>query len=180
MDDNRLVEDNIRLVYHLVKQLGRTDFVIRNKEDITSEGMIGLIKAAQTFDENKKIKFATYASRCIMNQMLMYIRKCKYVGREVSLNAPLSVDENGNELTYSDIIPDESNSLDNYIETIDLSIGIKKFYNSLTNQKLKRIFKLRSHGFKHREIAAKVGFSQSYVSRILNKLKKQFKEQQAK
>jgi RNA polymerase sporulation-specific sigma factor len=174
MEANRRVEDNMRLVYHLYKNLGKTDFVLRNKDDLISEGMVGLIKASKSYDDGKS-RFATYASRCIMNQMLMYIRRCKYEGREVSLDAPVAADDSGNELTYADIIPDDTCNFDQSIGAADLKARFRRFYFQL-NAKQRVIVKLRCKGLRQRQIADRLKLSQSYVSRLLKKMKTAYKK----
>ena len=178
METNKLVEDNIRLVYHLYKKFGRTDFIIQNKDDLISEGFIGLIKAARSYIEGKS-KFATYAGRCIFNEMLMYIRRCKYKDMEVSLDAPIATDDNGNELTYADIIPDKRDGLDAYIEVLDAEERFQRFYLRLPD-KQRKILELRKAGCKQKQIAARLGLSQSYVSRLLRKMKAGYKSAAAR
>lgn len=174
MDTDKLITENMRLVYHLYNKLVKTDFIVRNKDDLISEGMCGLIKAALSYDHGKS-KFSTYSSRCIINQMLMYIRRSKYQGREVSLDAPLSLDENGNELTYADIIPDKRSSVDLVVQTIDMQMKFKHFCKLLPAMQQKIIW-LRIKGYKQRQIANKLNLSQSYVSRLIRNMKVAYKK----
>ncbi len=110
-----------------------------------------------------------------MNQMLMYMRRCKYEGREVSLDAPVAADDCGNELTYADIIPDESCNLERHIDAVDLKERFRRFYLSLP-KKQRTILRLRYRGMRQRHIAERMNFSQSYVSRLLKKMKAAYKK----
>ena len=106
---DRLILDNQRLVYYLYEQLSKTDIVKNNKDDIVSEGMLGLIKAADTFDETKGFQFCTYAGLCIRNAMLMYIRKLnKHWHKEVSLYTPIGEDNEGNRICDADVIQSDA------------------------------------------------------------------------
>ncbi len=107
-----LVTDNMRLVYYLANKLGETGFVKNNFEDLISEGMVGLVKAAKAFDPSKGVKFATFASRCVTNEMLMYIRRNKKHEENVLLSAAIGRDSEGNELLLSDILADERSVFD--------------------------------------------------------------------
>lgn len=176
-EQQRLVEDNVRLVYHIFKALGKTEFVIRNKEDICSEGMIGLIKAAKNFDANKGYKFATLASRCIWNQMLMFIRRSKNWQGEVSLYEPIYTDTEGNEITLIDII-DDGGAGAAACEAKSLEAEFAAFKETLKPYP-RQILELRAAGYKQRQIADDMNLSQSYVSRVLGKLKRQYKKQLA-
>ena len=110
----KLVTDNIGLVRHIAKQI---DVPYIQQEDLVSEGTIGLIKAAQTFDENKKIKFSTYSAICIKNQMLMYLRKEKSFGEVKSIDFIIHEDNDGKKLVLSDLIADERD----YYEEIEMN-----------------------------------------------------------
>lgn len=166
--DKCLATDNIRLVYYMFNKLAKTELVNRYKDDLISEGMIGLVKASKGFDESRDIKFISYASRCIYNQMLMYIRKLrKHVGIEVSLNKPVYIDDNGNELCYADII--EASQI-NYEERMLIKAQLK-------NEKPRNryIYVKYLSGYSQKDIATEMNLSQSYVSRIvratMNKLR---------
>ena len=112
-DRDKLVTDNLRLVYHLFNKLKQTAIVADNKEDIISEGTVGLVKAANTYDPTKGVRFSTYASRCINNEMLMYIRRInKRTANEVSLYKVVARDEEGNNISYADILPTDTNTED--------------------------------------------------------------------
>jgi RNA polymerase sporulation-specific sigma factor len=170
----KLVEDNVRLVYHVFKNLGETEFVFRNKDDICSEGMFGLVKAAQKFNGSKGIKFATFAARCIWNEMLMFIRRNKKFQNEVSLYAPLNADAEGNVLQLIDIIDDGGAGAEACEAGLVLD-GLTAFKKTLNSDQL-RMFEMRAAGYKQRQIADEMGLSQSYVSRVLGKIKRQYKK----
>lgn len=176
-----LIERNLRLVAHIVKKYNTTD---KDIDDLISIGTIGLIKAIDTFNAEKGIRLATYASRCIDNELLMMLRSGKKQSREVYLNEPIGADKEGNEISLLDII--EAAEID-VIENMELQDNIKKLYyyvNGLS-QREKEIIKLR-YGLEgkkeitQREIATKLGISRSYVSRIekkaLRKLKAEFEK----
>ena len=164
---NRLVEHNLRLVAHIIKKYYTQ---AANQEDLISIGTIGLIKAVGTFDCDKKIKMATYASRCIENEILMFLRKSSRLRLEVSLDEPLKTDWDGNELLLSDVLgtrPDTvSVNLDKEIERDILRDALERL-----NPREKRIIMLRFGLGGHRErtqkeVADLLGISQSYISRL--------------
>lgn len=173
-----LIERNLRLVVYIARKFENTGVSV---EDLTSVGTIGLIKAVSTFDPEKKIKLATYASRCIENEILMYLRRNSKVKSEISFYEPLNTDWDGNELLLSDILGTENDTVYNYIEDeIDkqlLCVALDKL-----NEREKEIVKLRFGlcGVKEKtqkEVADMLGISQSYISRlekrIINRLKKE-------
>ena len=175
-----LIERNLRLVAHIVKKY--TNYQ-EELEDLISIGTIGLIKAIDTYNIEKGTRLATYAARCIENEILMNIRAGKKNKGEVSLQDPIGVDKEGNEISLIDILGTE---VDDVIDEVELKIQIKKLYDKirtiLTNRE-KEIVELRygltPSGYKtQREIAQKLDISRSYVSRIekraLKKLKKEF------
>ena len=172
-----LVERNLRLVVYIAKKFENTGIGI---EDLISIGTIGLMKGVNTFNSEKKIKLATYASRCIENEILMYLRRTNKIKGEVSIDEPLNKDSDGNELLLSDILgtdPDiTSRKLEDEVDKTLLKASIKKL-----NSREKNIMEMR-FGFltgkekTQKEVADELGISQSYISRlekkIINKMKK--------
>ena len=162
-----LIEHNLRLVVYIARRFENTSV---NIEDLISIGTIGLIKAINTFNSSKSIKLATYASRCIENEILMFLRKYSAYRGEVSLDEPLNTDYDGNELLLSDILgtePDEvSRPLEEDAEREQLMLAIETL-----GEREKRIIRLRyglGGGGEHtqKEVAVMLGISQSYISRL--------------
>ena len=162
-----LIERNLRLVVYLARQFENTGVCV---EDLISIGTIGLIKAVNTFDAEKRIKLATYASRCIENEILMYLRRSCKLKLEVSLDEPLNVDWDGNELLLSDILGTDADAIYRGIEDeVDkelLSLAMKK----LTPRE-KKIMELRfglygNREYTQKQVADMMGISQSYISRL--------------
>lgn len=182
-DDARkkLVEKNLRLVVYIAKKFENSLF---NIEDLISIGTIGLMKAINSFNVEKNIKLATYASRCIENEILMYLRKTQRLKTEISIDEPINTDAEGNDLALSDILGSENDNLFKQVEDNDnkkvIDIAIKNL-----DSREKIIMELR-YGFDgkneltQKEVADKLGISQSYISRIekkvIERLKKQFNE----
>jgi len=176
---NILVERNLRLVAHIVKKYVNTG---REIDDLISIGTIGLIKAIITFDESKGTRLATYAARCIENEILMTIRASKKTKTEVSLHDPIGIDKEGNEISLIDILGSDSDII---LDEVELKIQIKKLYQRMDTALKKRerlVIELR-YGLLNgisktqREIADMLGISRSYVSRIENRaIKKLHKE----
>lgn len=173
-----LIEHNLRLVVYLAKKFESTGI---NVEDLISIGTIGLIKAVNTFKAEKNIKLATYASKCIENEILMHLRRVGKAKTEISLDEPLNIDWDGNELLLSDILGTEEDVVFKDMESeVDLNLlndSIKKL-----SKREYTIMKLRfglnnSKSFTQKEVADMLGISQSYISRlekkILNRLKKE-------
>ncbi len=173
-----LIEHNLRLVVYLAKKFESTGI---NVEDLISIGTIGLIKAVNTFKAEKNIKLATYASKCIENEILMHLRRVGKAKTEISLDEPLNIDWDGNELLLSDILGTEEDIVFKDMESeVDLNLlndSIKKL-----SKREFMIMKLRfglnnSKSFTQKEVADMLGISQSYISRlekkILNRLKKE-------
>lgn len=173
-----LIEHNLRLVVYLAKKFESTGI---NVEDLISIGTIGLIKAVNTFKAEKNIKLATYASKCIENEILMHLRRVGRAKTEISLDEPLNIDWDGNELLLSDILGTEEDVVFKNMESeVDLTLlndSIKKL-----SKREYTIMKLRfglnnSKSFTQKEVADMLGISQSYISRlekkILNRLKKE-------
>ena len=175
---NTLIERNLRLVVYIARKFENTGVGL---EDLISVGTIGLIKAVNTFNPEKKIKLATYASRCIENEILMYLRRNTKVKAEVSFYEPLNIDWDGNELLLSDILGTENDTVYNLIEDeVDKQLLFLALKN--LNEREKEIVKLRfglsgNTEKTQKEVADMLGISQSYISRlekkIINRLKKE-------
>jgi len=168
---NELIERNLRLVVYIAKKFENTGIEL---EDLISVGSIGLIKAINTFKLDKKIKLATYASRCIENEILMYLRKISKKRRETSLDAPLSFDSDGNELLLCDIIGIDA---DEVYKNIEISAEKEMIYRVLDklNEREQKIvcmrFGLRGEKEKtQKQVADSLNISQSYISRIEKKI----------
>ncbi|AUS95991.1 RNA polymerase subunit sigma-70 [Clostridium thermosuccinogenes] len=178
---NILIERNLRLVAHIVKKYNSYGNDI---DDLISIGTIGLIKAITTFDNLKGTRLATYAARCIENEILMQIRSNKKTQNEVSLQDPIGVDRDGNEITLIDVVGNEADSV---LDEVELKMQVKRLYNKMQDVLKKRektVLELRygllnGSGKTQREIAKMLGISRSYVSRIekkaIKKLSKEFK-----
>lgn len=166
-----LIEHNLRLVVYIAKRFENTGAGI---EELVSIGTIGLIKAISTFNKEKNIKLATYASRCIENEILMFIRKSSVHKREVSIDEPLSVDWDGNELLLSDILGSESDSVSRRMEEDEERRLIREAVKKL-NSRERVIIEMR-YGLKNgneltqKEVADALGISQSYISRLEKKI----------
>ena len=164
---NKLIEHNLRLVVFIAKKFESTKI---NMEDLISIGSIGLIKGIQTFKMEKNIKLATYASRCIENEILMYLRKTQKIRQEYSLDEVLSIDSEGNEMILADIISsEESLALTKLTEEED----IRNLYYAINklSRREKEIVVMRYGLFgvtplTQKEVADKLGISQSYISRL--------------
>lgn len=176
-----LIEHNLRLVVYIARKFENTGIGI---EDLVSIGTIGLIKAVNTFDPEKKIKLATYASRCIENEILMYLRRNNKTRSEVSFDEPLNIDWDGNELLLSDVLGTENDSAYKHLEEeVDKDLLLTAM-SSLSGRE-KSIVELR-FGLKdgiektQKEVADFLGISQSYISRlekrIIRKLQKEMKK----
>jgi RNA polymerase sporulation-specific sigma factor len=173
-----LIERNLRLVVYIARKFENTGVGV---EDLISVGTIGLIKAVNTFDPEKKIKLATYASRCIENEILMYLRRNSKVKAEISFYEPLNIDWDGNELLLSDILGTDNDIVYNLIEDeVDkqlLFLAMKKL-----NEREKEIVQLRfglsGRGEKtQKEVADMLGISQSYISRLEKRIIKRLKKE---
>ena len=174
---NKLIEHNLRLVVYLSKKYENAKIDL---EDLVSIGTIGLIKGINTYKIDKNIKLATYASRCIDNEILMYLRKNKKRNADVSLEESLSFDAEGNELHLEDILGTEPDLVTKELEDNDLKLTLMKEINKLPERD-KQIMKLRYGLFGEKEItqkelAEKLNISQSYISRIEKKVIKKIKE----
>ena len=173
-----LIEHNLRLVVYIAKKFetGTTGV-----EDLISIGTIGLIKAINTYDSTKNIKLATYASRCIENEILMYMRKTNNQKVECSLDEPLNVDWDGNELLLSDILGTDENSVMENLETEEEIKIVRKAVSNL-NDRERMIIDLRfglsgKEEKTQKEVADMLGISQSYISRLEKKILKRLKKE---
>ena len=173
-----LIERNLRLVVYIARKFENTGVGV---EDLISIGTIGLIKAVNTFDPEKKIKLATYASRCIENEILMYLRRNSKIKTEISFDEPLNIDWDGNELLLSDILGTENDLIYRYLEDeIDkdlLKIALRKL-----SEREKKIMELRfglNDGVEktQKEVADMLGISQSYISRLEKRIIKRLKKE---
>ena len=175
-----LVEHNLRLVAHIAKKYGNTG---KEPDDLISIGTIGLIKAVNTYNRKKGVSLATYAARCIENEILMSIRAAKKIRTEVSISEPIGTDKDGNEISFNDILGSDGNEI---LENIETRIRIKQLYKAIETrltEREKRIL-IRRFGLTgrrpmaQREVAKEMGISRSYVSRIekkaLEKLREEF------
>ena len=174
-----LIERNLRLVAHVVKKYQGLGEAL---DDLISIGTIGLIKAVSTYDMTKGSRLATYAARCIDNELLMMLRSRKKISREVSLYEPIGTDKEGNEISLIDVLSSEKDSV---IDKVEMKLQIKALYNKMNSALTERegeILKMR-YGLKdgkcktQREIAGMLGISRSYVSRIEKKALKKLKKE---
>ena len=172
-----LIERNLRLVVYIAKRFENTGAGL---EDLVSIGTIGLIKAINTFKADKNIKLATYASRCIENEILMYIRKHSGSRAEISIDEPLNTDWDGNELLLSDILGSDEDSVSYEIEKTEERLRIRRAVASLDDRE-REIIELR-FGLKgqkeltQKEVADRLGISQSYISRLEKRIIARLKE----
>ncbi len=173
-----LIIHNLRLVVYIAKKFDQT---IPNMEDLISIGTIGLIKAVGSFDPDKNIKFATYATRCIENEILMYLRKFGQQRQETSIDEALNIDADGNELLLSDVLVTEQDIVGKQLETADekntLLLAVKRL-----PEKERIIIEMRFGLFGHEErtqkdVADKLGISQSYISRLEKKIIKHLRDE---
>jgi len=176
---NTLIEHNLRLVAHIVKKYYATG---ADQDDLISIGTIGLIKAISTFKADKGIRLATYAARCIENEILMFFRNQKKAAQDVFISDPIDTDKDGNALTLIDVIADNKD----IVEEIDKKMKLEKLRVILSgclDEREKKIIEMRyglggQSELTQRDIAKQLGISRSYVSRIeksaLEKLRRQF------
>lgn len=176
-----LIERNLRLVVYIARKFENTGVAV---DDLVSIGTIGLIKAVNTFDPHKKIKLATYASKCIENEILMYLRRNNKLRVEISFDEPLNVDWDGNELLLSDVLGTEN---DLVIRNLEDEVERKLLYQAMEKLSFreKKIMELRfglrdGKEMTQKEVADLLGISQSYISRlekrIIKRLKKEIKK----
>ena len=178
---NKLIIHNLRLVVYIAKKFENSGVSI---EDLTSIGTIGLIKAVKTFCPDKNIKLATYASRCIENEVLMHLRKIGNMKNEISIDEPLNIDWDGNELLLSDVLYTEEDIVSIGIESDDEIKTVMKCINKLSERDRKIIY-MRfglnySKEYTQKEVADMLGISQSYISRIEKRIIEQLKNEMKK
>lgn len=174
----QLIEHNLRLVVYIARKFDNTGVEL---DDLISVGTIGLIKAVNTFNAEKKIKLATYASRCIENEILMHLRKVVRLKGEISLDEPLNVDYEGNELLLSDVLGTDNDCVFTSIESsIDEEL-LQKALSTLSERE-RRITYLRfglngADEMTQKEVADMLGISQSYISRLEKKIVKKLRKE---
>ena len=176
----RLIEHNLRLVVYIAKKFDNTGIGV---EDLISIGTIGLIKAINTFNPTKNIKLATYASRCIENEILMYLRRNNKTKLEVSIDEPLNVDWDGNELLLSDILGTDEDVISKGLED-EVDRRLLRQALGLLSERERSIIELRfgidrkdGKEFTQKEVADMMGISQSYISRLEKKIMKRLKKE---
>ncbi|MGN0649175.1 MAG: RNA polymerase sporulation sigma factor SigE [Oscillospiraceae bacterium] len=173
-----LIVHNLRLVVYIAKKFESSGV---NIEDLISIGTIGLIKAVNTFSIHKQIKLATYASRCIENEILMYLRKCSQYKNEVSIDEPLNVDWDGNELLLSDVLGTENDCVNARIESEVEKRLLHEAIDHLNDREkliMEMRFGLNGHKEKtQKEVADEIGISQSYISRLEKRIIKQLHDE---
>ncbi len=178
---DKLIEHNLRLVVYIAKRFENTGAGI---EELVSIGTVGLIKAISTFNKDKNIKLATYASRCIENEILMFIRKNSSVRREISIDEPLSVDWDGNELLLSDVLGSDNDSVSKRMEDDEEKRIVREAVKKL-NARERIIIEMRyglidGKEMTQKDVADALGISQSYISRlekkIMSELRKKIEE----
>ena len=177
---NILIEHNLRLVVYIAKKFDNTAVGV---EDLISIGTIGLIKAINTFNPGKNIKLATYASRCIENEILMYLRRTNKTKMEVSIDEPLNVDWDGNELLLSDILGTDEDVIYKDLE-METEKGLLNAAINRLNPRERKIVELRfglnneeGDEMTQKEVADLLGISQSYISRLEKKIMKRLKKE---
>ena len=177
---SKLIEHNLRLVVYIAKKFDNTSVGV---EDLISIGTIGLIKAINTFNPDKNIKLATYASRCIENEILMYLRRTSKTKMEVSIDEPLNVDWDGNELLLSDILGTDEDVISKGIED-EVEKNLLNNAIAHLNPRERKIVELRfglcdadGTEMTQKEVADLMGISQSYISRLEKKIMKRLKKE---
>lgn len=178
---NRLIVHNLRLVVYIARKFETSPGAV---EDLISIGTIGLIKAVNTFSPERNIKLATYASRCIENEILMYLRKCSSRKNEISIDEPLNIDWDGNELLLSDVLGSDGEEIGRGIEQEDekyLLLGLVGKLPPREKQIMQMRFGINGYEeYTQKQVADTLGISQSYISRlekrIILKLKKQIEK----
>lgn len=178
---DKLIEHNLRLVAHIIKKYYSAS---KDQEDLISIGTVGLIKAVSTFDYKKGCRFATYASRCVENEILMYFRSLKKSAGDMHFDEPVEADKDGNQLCLIDIISDDENVADK-IELLINSQQLYTYIDQYLDERERKIIILRyglysTPPLTQREVAKKLGISRSYVSRIEKKAISKLKEKYVK
>ena len=173
-----LITHNLRLVVYIAKKFESSTAGV---EDMISIGTIGLIKAVNTFEPGKNIKLATYASRCIENEILMYLRKSSNRRQEASIDEPLNIDGDGNELLLSDVLSSEENQVGQHLEQDAERASLRRSVEQLSPRE-RQIMELRFgllDGVERtqKEVADAIGISQSYISRLEKRIIRQLREQ---
>lgn len=180
---NKLIEHNLRLVAHIVKKYSNTG---KDPDDLISIGTIGLIKSVNTYNRSKGVRLATYAARCIENELLMHLRTTKKNKVEVSLNEPIGIDKEGNEISFNDVLGTDPDSI---LDDVETKMQIKKLYRILRDnlKERERLVITMRYGLgdepckTQREVAKILHISRSYVSRIekkaVEKLRDAFEEE---
>ncbi|WP_373278537.1 RNA polymerase sporulation sigma factor SigE [Alicyclobacillus shizuokensis] len=173
-----LIERNLRLVVYIARKFENTGV---NIEDLVSIGTIGLIKAVNTFDPEKKIKLATYASRCIENEILMFLRRNSKVRTEVSFDEPLNVDWDGNELLLSDVLGTDADTI---YRNLEEEVDRELLYDALSrlSDRERKIMELRfglqgGREMTQKDVADLLGISQSYISRLEKRIIKRLQQE---
>lgn len=177
----KLIEHNLRLVVYVAKRFSSSDVDV---DDLISIGSLGLIKAVNTFNCDKNIKLATYASKCIENEILMYLRKISKQKQMVSLDEPLNVDSEGNELVLFDLLPSEDNCPQDDMEKSTEKKILWRVINKL-NDREKEIMVMRfgltgGEELTQKEVADSLGISQSYISRLEKKIVVRIRKEMSK
>ncbi len=175
---DRLITHNLRLVVYIARKF---ETHCAGVEDLISIGTIGLIKAVNTYKIDKNIKLATYASRCIENEILMFLRKTSSRKTEISIDEPLNIDWDGNELLLSDVLGSDANEVGSKIESEDERKMVLRLVDSLPERE-RIILKMRfgfssANEFTQKEVADKLGISQSYISRLEKRIIVKLREQ---
>lgn len=175
---NILIEHNLRLVVYIAKKFDNTGVGV---EDLISIGTIGLIKSINTFKPDKNIKLATYASRCIENEILMYLRKNTQCKNDISIDEPLNIDWDGNELLLSDILGTDNDSINRDIE-LEVEKDLLKNCISKLDDRERQIMEMRfglqgGKEMTQKEVADLIGISQSYISRLEKRIIRHLKQE---
>jgi len=168
---NILIEKNLRLVAHIVKKYNNSG---RDMDELLSIGILGLVKAVNTFNAEKSTRMASYAARCIDNEILMFLRTERKLMKEVSLFEPIGTDKEGNEISLLDVIEGQDEDVVERMEMDENTKKIYKYVDEVLSDREREIIYLRyglcnKKAMTQREIAAKLGISRSYVSRIEKK-----------